>query len=89
MYSSLLGGIVTDPALVTVPFDDHMVHRGHGVFDTASLVEGRLYNANKHLDRLLRSAELARIELPFDKEHMIHVILQACAASKRQNASIR
>ena len=29
-YSSQLGGIVTDPALMVIPFDDHMVHRGHG-----------------------------------------------------------
>jgi 4-amino-4-deoxychorismate lyase len=36
MYSSLVGGIITDPALMVLPLDDHMVHRGHGVFDTAS-----------------------------------------------------
>ncbi len=35
-YSSQLGGIVTDPALMVLPFDDHMVHRGHGVFDSLS-----------------------------------------------------
>ena len=40
-YSSQLGGIVTDPALMVIPFDDHMVHRGHGIFDTAGLVNGR------------------------------------------------
>ena len=40
-YSSQLGGIVTDPALMVIPFDDHMVHRGHGVFDTAAMVDGR------------------------------------------------
>jgi hypothetical protein len=31
-YSSQLGGVVTDPALMVIPFDDHMVHRGHGIF---------------------------------------------------------
>ena len=31
LYSSILGGIVTDPALMIIPFDDHMVHRGHAV----------------------------------------------------------
>ena len=40
-YSSQLGGIVTDPALMVIPFDDHMVHRGHGIFDTAGLVNGK------------------------------------------------
>lgn len=29
-YSSELGGIVTDPALMVVGIDDHMLHRGHG-----------------------------------------------------------
>eukprot|EP01052_Picozoa_sp_SAG31_P023088 SAG31_NODE_1875_length_7019_cov_39.090896_4_plen_176_part_00 len=31
MYSSVLGGIVLDPALMMIPIDDHMVHRGHSV----------------------------------------------------------
>ena len=43
-YSSQLGGIVTDPALMVIPFDDHMVHRGHGIFDTAGLVDGKIYD---------------------------------------------
>ena len=34
-FSSILGGIVRDVDLMTVPIDDHLVHRGHAVFDTA------------------------------------------------------
>ena len=40
MYSSLIGGITLDPALMVIPLDDRMVHRGHGVFDTAMLING-------------------------------------------------
>lgn len=40
MYSSVYGGIILDPALMVIPIDDHMVHRGHGVFDTAVLLDG-------------------------------------------------
>lgn len=40
MYSSIFGGITTDPAAMVIPMDDHMVHRGHGVFDTAAIVDG-------------------------------------------------
>jgi hypothetical protein len=43
LYSSILGGVVTDPALMVIPFDDHMVHRGHAVFDTAAIVNGMMY----------------------------------------------
>ena len=40
-YSSRLGGITTDPALMVVPMDDHLVHRGHAVFDTATMTQVR------------------------------------------------
>lgn len=40
MYSSVLDGITTDPAAMVIPMDDHMVHRGHGVFDTAAILDG-------------------------------------------------
>lgn len=38
--------------------DDHMVHRGHAVFDTAILVEGYLYLFEEHLQRFLNSARM-------------------------------
>lgn len=40
MYSSIFGAITTDPAAMVIPMDDHMVHRGHGVFDTAAIMDG-------------------------------------------------
>src|SRR5215213_9601318 len=63
-YSSQLGGIVTDPALMVIPFDDHMVHRGHGIFDTAAIVDGKIYDLEAHLDRFLKSAERSKLKLP-------------------------
>src|SRR6185369_570845 len=63
-YSSQLGGIVTDPALMVLPFDDHMVHRGHGIFDTAALVGGKIYDLEAHLDRFFGSAERSRLKVP-------------------------
>ena len=67
-YSSQLGGVVTDPALMVIPFDDHMVHRGHGIFDTAGLVDGKIYDLEAHLDRFLRSAERSKLQLPGSRE---------------------
>lgn len=89
MYSSVLGGIVTDPALMVLPLDDHMVHRGHAVFDTAVLTQGMLYQLDPHLDRLLESAERARIPLPFPRERLREIILAAAAASRRRDGSVR
>lgn len=89
MYSSVLGGIVTDPALMVLPLDDHMVHRGHAVFDTAALTQGRLYQLDPHLDRLIRSAGEARIPLPFSREQMRRIILDTAAASRHREGSVR
>src|SRR5690348_12188830 len=69
-YSSQLGGIVTDPALMVLPFDDHMVHRGHGIFDTAGLVNGRIYDLEAHLDRFLGSAERSKLKLAGSRADM-------------------
>lgn len=46
MYSSLVGAITTDVAAMVLPLDDHMVHRGHSVFDTAILHNGYVASAN-------------------------------------------
>lgn len=49
---------------MVLPFDDHMVHRGHGVFDTAAIVDGKVYNLEAHLDRFVRSAGPGSFGLP-------------------------
>ena len=89
MYSSILGGIVNDPALMMLPLDDHMVHRGHGVFDTATLTHGMLYQLDPHLDRLIRSAQGARVPLPFSREELRRIILDTAAASRQRDGSVR
>ena len=88
-YSSQLGGIVTDPALMVIPFDDHMVHRGHGVFDTAAIVDGKIYDLEAHLDRFVRSATTSRLTLPCAREEMRDVIARTAAASGKRDGSIR
>jgi len=88
-YSSQLGGIVTDPALMVLPFDDHMVHRGHGIFDTAGLVGGRIYDLEAHLDRFLGSAEKSRLTLAGSRAEMRDIIIRTTAASGVRDGAIR
>jgi 4-amino-4-deoxychorismate lyase len=88
-YSSQLGGIVTDPALMVIPFDDHMVHRGHGIFDTAGIVNGKIYDLDAHLDRFLKSAERSKLKLPGTRAEMRDTIIKTTAASGRRDGSIR
>ena len=88
-YSSQLGGVVTDPSLMVIPFDDHMVHRGHGIFDTAGLVNGKIYDLDAHLDRFWLSAERSRLKLPAPREEVRDIIIRTTALSKAREGSIR
>ena len=88
-YSSQMGGIVTDPALMVLPFDDHIVHRGHGIFDTAGLINGKIYDLEAHLDRFLLSAERSKLRPAGPREEMRDIIVKTTAASGRRDGSIR
>jgi 4-amino-4-deoxychorismate lyase len=88
-YSSQLGGVVTDPALMVIPFDDHMVHRGHGIFDTAGIVNGRIYDLEAHLDRFLGSAERSKLKLFGSREQMREIIIRTTAVSGLRDGAIR
>jgi 4-amino-4-deoxychorismate lyase len=88
-YSSQLGGIVTDPALMVLPFDDHMVHRGHGIFDTAGLIDGKIYDLDAHLDRFVLSAERSKLRLYGSRDEMRDLIIKTVAVSGRRDGAIR
>ena len=88
-YSSQLGGVVTDSALMVIPFDDHIVHRGHGIFDTAGIVNGRIYDLEAHLDRFLRSAERSKLALAGSRAEMRDIIVNTTAVSGLRDGAIR
>lgn len=88
-YSSLLDGIVTDPALMFVPADDHLVHRGDGVFETIRVVEGALYAMAPHLNRLWASASAIGLRIPMDAEALGAALVATARAAGRREALIR
>lgn len=89
MYSSVYGGIILDPALMVIPIDDHMVHRGHGVFDTSIILDGHLYELDAHLDRFLSSASKAKISSPFPQSNLRTILIQLTVASKCKKGTLR
>ncbi|KAL3508708.1 hypothetical protein ACH5RR_028109 [Cinchona calisaya] len=89
MYSSVFGGIILDPAMMVIPMDDHMVHRGHGVFDTAIILDGHLYELDVHLNRFLKSASKAKIASPFPQTTLRSILIQLAAASQCRKGTLR
>jgi branched-chain amino acid aminotransferase len=89
MFSTHFGGIVTDPVLMTVPVDDHLVHRGDGVFETMKCVRGGIYNMQAHLERLVDSARSLELEMPMDPDGVREVVTQTVRAGGRHDCLIR
>ncbi len=88
-YSSIAGGIVTDPALMLVPADDHLVHRGDGVFETLKCVDGGLYLWREHAQRLVRSASAIGLAMPWSEADLSDIVAQTIRAGGRRDALIR
>lgn len=76
-YSSWYGGFVVDPALMTVPVDDHMVHRGDGVFEAIRVVKGKAYLWREHLQRLRESAQAIHMQVPLSDSEFDEIMKQA------------
>ena len=89
MYSSVLGGVVTDPFLMTVPVDDHMVHRGDGIFEAFKCVNGNIYNLRAHLERLERSARAVHLTLPASLEHITDLVIGTIRVAGARDCLIR
>lgn len=89
MYSSWYGGITKDPSLMLIPVDDHLVHRGDGVFEAMKFVHGKVYLMNEHLDRLETSAKQIGMEWPITRVQMVEIIHEVVKASGAREALIR
>ena len=89
MYSSLYGGIVTDPALMLLPLDDHMVHRGDGIFEALKTLKGALYNLAGHLDRLEQSAHALTLPLPVSRAALQEIIFETVRAAGKHDNMVR
>lgn len=89
MYSTWWGGIVTDPGLMIVPVDDHIVHRGDGVFEAIKVVDGKIFLLQEHLERLVLSAGQISLTLPMSLEEIKRVIISTTASVGAKNAVLR
>lgn len=88
-YSSWLGGIVKNPRMMLLPIDDHMVHRGDGVFEAMKAVARSVYLMDEHLQRLFTSAEKIALTSPLTPDAMKAVILDTLRVANQPEAVVR
>ncbi len=88
-YSSWLGGVTTNPHLMLLPMDDHMVHRGDGVFEAMKAVDRSVYLMQEHLERLFDSAAKISLKLNFDLNYVKEIVVQTLQLVNKNEASVR
>jgi branched-subunit amino acid aminotransferase/4-amino-4-deoxychorismate lyase len=89
MYSSWFGGIITDPAIMMVPVDDHLVHRGDGVFEAFKCVAWKVYALDRHLSRMERSAAGSSLTMPVTRPELVETVLATIRAANVPDCIIR
>ena len=89
MYSSLLDGLTTEPVLMQIPVDDHLVHRGDGVFETCKCVASGIFLLDAHMDRLQRSAATIGIRWPGGMAEVRRLTFETTQAACQPDCSIR
>ncbi|MFC2008872.1 aminotransferase class IV [Chloroflexota bacterium] len=89
MYSSVFGGVVTDPTLMVIPVDDRVVNRGDAIFEYFPIINGHAYCFEAHMARLSRSAEIISLDLPFDLDTLKQIALETIAISGRKDCGVR
>ncbi len=82
-YDARVGAVSLDPALMLLPLDDHIVHRGDGVFETLKYVDGKLYQLAPHISRMQRSCKAIFLEPPMPWEELGEVVREVCRAAIR------
>lgn len=88
-YMSWVDGFVTDPRLMLIGLDDHMVHRGDGIFEALKVVNGKPYLLKEHLERLERSAGFVSMNLPVNLRQLAELVVETLHVSKLDQAIMR
>ena len=88
-YDHRLGAICKDPRLMLIPLDDHLVHRGDGVFETMKWVEGKLYQLDPHIRRMQRSCKAIFLSPPCPWEQVRQAVVEVARAAGTEAGLIR
>ncbi len=89
MYSSWYDGFVSDPHLMMLPIDDHMVHRGDGIFEAFRYSYGAFFDFEGHWQRLNRSAEIVKMVVPVTRMDLLEICSELVRPHKDKELIMR
>ncbi|MFP4107856.1 MAG: aminotransferase class IV [Desulfonatronovibrio sp.] len=84
-YDHRLGMICKDPRLMLIPLDDHLIHRGDGVFETCKFIGRKIYQLDPHLERMEKNCRSIFIDPPVQFSRIRELILDTARAADEQD----
>ena len=88
-YEHRIGAICRDARLLLFPADDHIFHRGDGIFESMRLSEGKILQFDAHLQRLQRSASAISLALPVSVDELRGIALDVASAGGEKEGSLK
>jgi len=88
-YDHRIGVIGTDPKLMLMPWDDHLVHRGDGVFESLKYVGRKLYQLDAHLRRMRLSCQAIHLDPPCSWDELRETAIEVARAANESNGLLR
>jgi branched-chain amino acid aminotransferase len=88
-YEHRLGAICRDPRVMAMPMDDHLVHRGDGVFETLKWVDGKIYQLDAHMRRLEKCAKAIYMSPPCTYPEIRELVLEVARTSESEEGMVR
>lgn len=88
-YDHRLGLICRDPRLLLLPLDDHICHRGDGLFESIAWRDDRIFALDAHMARLADGAKALGLEPPCPMAEIRARIIDVARASGRSHGDLR
>lgn len=83
------GAICRDGSLLLIPLDDHLCHRGDGIFESIAWRRGRLFVLDTHLKRLWDGARALAIEPPLAIDEARELACEVAGVAGTENGDLR
>ena len=88
-FDARVDAICTDLSVLLIPLDDHICHRGDGLFESISYRQGRIFALDAHMQRMQNGAAALSLAPPIPWEEMRERILDVARAAGLQEGDLR
>lgn len=88
-YEHRVGAICTNAHCLFAPLDDHLVHRGDGVFESLRFSRGGIFQIDAHLARLKESAATLNLVPPCSWEDIRSILIQVAKVGNQPEGTLK